>query len=302
MIILSIFFIPSGPFTLETHSAQESPCVGCHVDFKKSAKSVHAALGMGCAACHKAVEGKNHPAEKGSVILTQDMLSLCYSCHDESKFKGKSVHSPVSGGMCTGCHNPHQSDYPKILLKDVPGLCYNCHDESKFKGTSGHTAVGMCNGCHNPHSSNSVKLLKGEQPEVCYTCHDKSKFSKKYTHSIIPSGGCTSCHSPHLSKYPSLLTNTAQELCLTCHIGKSDGRHVVTLPGKRIHPVRGKDPSTVKMIKVPDPKRPGKEIEIEDPNTPAKEITCVTCHDPHSSDFTKLFTQKNICARCHKYY
>ncbi len=304
LVVISTLFIISGPFTLQAYSAQENPCLSCHAEFNQRAKSVHAALGMGCTACHKAVEGKNHPSQKGSIILTQNMPGLCYGCHDESKFKGKAVHSPVSGGMCTTCHNAHQSNSPKLLVKDVPGICYNCHNESKFKGgKSGHTNIGMCTGCHNPHSSNISKILRNNQPDLCYSCHEKSKFSKKYVHSIISAGGCTSCHIPHISNNPYLLSaGSVNELCLTCHVAKADGKHIVTLPGKRIHPIKGKDPSTVKMIKVPDPKNPGKEMEIPDPNDPGKEITCATCHDPHSSDFAKLFTQKNICARCHRYY
>ncbi len=303
-IALSALFVIFGSFAVQTYSAQENPCLSCHVDFKQRAKSVHAALGMGCSACHKAVEGKSHPSQKGSIVLTQNMPDLCYSCHDASKFKGKSVHQPVAAGMCTGCHNAHQSNFPKLLVKDVPGICYNCHKESNFKGgKSGHTNVGMCTGCHNPHSSNTAKMLKSEQPGLCYSCHEKSKFEKKYIHSIIQAGGCTSCHVPHISNNPSLLSyGSVNDLCLTCHVAKADGRHIVTLPGKRIHPIRGKDPSTLKMIKVPDPNRPGQEMEVADPNVPGKDITCATCHDPHSSDFEKLFTQKNICAKCHTYY
>jgi predicted CXXCH cytochrome family protein len=301
VIVMGIFFIASGLFAPQSYSADNDTCLACHPDLKEKTKSFHAALGMGCSVCHKQVGGKNHPAEKGSIELTQPMPGLCYTCHDEAKFKGKSVHQPVSGGMCTGCHNPHRSNYPKILLNDVPALCYNCHDQSKFKGNSGHTLVGMCNGCHDPHSSNSVNLLKGDQPAICYTCHEKSKFSKKYVHSIIPAGGCTSCHIPHTSRYPALLSTDIDELCSTCHTGK-DGRHIVSIPGKRIHPIKGKDLSTVKKIKVPDPNRPGREIEIEDPNSPPKQMHCTTCHDPHSSDYENLFPQKNICSKCHQFH
>lgn len=257
VVVLSVLFIIAGPFTLQIYSAQESPCLACHADFKKPAKSVHAAMGMGCETCHKPVEGKSHPDQKGSIKLTQD----------------------------------------------VPELCYNCHDRSKFTtGKSGHTVVGMCTGCHNPHASNSDKLLKAGQPELCYFCHEKTKFAKKYVHSIITAGGCTSCHTPHISNNPALLSsNDINELCKTCHSGK-DGRHIVSLPGKRIHPITGKDPSTLTMIKVPDPARPGKEMEVPDPKNPGKDITCTTCHDPHSSDFANLFPQKNMCGKCHKYY
>jgi len=302
IIIVAIVFISIEVLPFRTSSAEENQCITCHAKFKERAKSVHAALGIGCQACHKQVEGKSHPDQKGSVVLTQKMAELCYTCHDESKFKGKSVHQPVSGGMCTGCHNPHQSDFPKLLVRDVPGLCYNCHKESNFKGQSGHTAVGMCTGCHNPHSSNSDKILKADQPELCYTCHDKANFTKKYVHAIIPAGGCTSCHSPHISKYPALLLNDINDLCLTCHVNK-DGRHVVALPGNRIHPIAGiPDPSTTKMIQEIDPKNPKMSKMIPDPKNPGKIMNCGSCHDPHSSDYRRLFPTSRICGKCHKNY
>jgi len=302
LIILTAIFFIAAPLIYEAHSAEENPCVTCHADFKKPAKSVHAAIALGCSSCHKTVEGKNHPAQKGSIILNQNMPGLCYSCHDEAKFKGKSVHQPVSGGMCTGCHDAHQSNFPKLLIKNAPGLCYNCHKEANFKGTSGHTAIGMCTGCHNPHSSSSDKILNGDQPGLCYNCHDKAKFTKKYVHAIIPAGGCTSCHIPHVSQYPALLSANIQELCLTCHV-KKDGRHVVSIPGKNIHPISGvTDPSTTTIINVENPDKPKTYKFIPDPKNPGKLMNCVSCHDPHSSDFRKLFPTNKLCGKCHKDY
>ena len=296
-------FFSFGVLDFQTCSAQENSCLQCHIELKKPLKTVHAAIALGCQTCHKTVEGKSHPDQKGSIVLTQNMPGLCYSCHDETKFKGKSVHQPVSGGMCTGCHNAHQSNYPKILLKEVPGLCYNCHDESKFKGKSGHTLVGMCMGCHNPHSSNTDKILKSDQPELCYTCHDKAKFTKKYTHAVvIMPGGCSSCHSPHVSNNPALLPKAINQLCLTCHVGK-DGRHITTLPGKRVHPVKGlPDPSTTTLSYVPDPNNPLIVQLLPDPKNPGRELSCISCHNPHSSDFRRLFPSVRICSRCHKEY
>lgn len=309
LISFSLLLIVSRPFVPQAFSAQENPCVACHADFNKPAKSVHAALGMGCASCHKAVEGKNHPDQKGSIVLTQNMPGLCYNCHDESKFKGKAVHQPIAGGMCTGCHNPHQSNFAKLLVKDVPGLCYNCHNESKFKGKSGHTNLGMCTGCHNPHSSNSNKILRADQPELCYTCHEKAKFTKKYIHAIIPAGGCTPCHTPHASDNPSLLLyKDINELCVTCHVPQSKGQHVTSAvmggSKRKYHPIRGAiDPRFPgKTKKIPDPKNPGKEIEVPDPDHPGKEINCASCHNPHSSDFRRLFPAASVCGLCHEYY
>jgi predicted CXXCH cytochrome family protein len=299
-IITIIFILSLSPFP--SYSAEEISCVTCHVKMTQKAKSIHAAVALGCQSCHKSVEGKPHPGPKGGIVLTQSMPGLCYNCHDESKFKGKSVHQPVSGGMCTGCHDPHRSDFPKILIADVPKLCYTCHSESKFKGKSGHTLLGMCTGCHNPHSSNSNKILNGEQPVLCYSCHDKAKFTKKYVHNIINLGGCTSCHAPHISDHPSLLSSGEYELCISCHSTKAKGEHVVALPGRKRHPIRGvKDPSTLKMIKVQDPKNPKRQIEVPDPSVPGKDMNCSSCHDPHSSDFRGLLTQERICSKCHKF-
>jgi len=258
LTFLFILLITFCLLTFQSYSAGEDPCLTCHADLKQPAKSVHAAIALGCSACHKVVEGKSHPGQKGSMALTQNMPGLCYSCHDESKFKGKSVHQPVSGGMCTGCHNPH--------------------------------------------SSNSDKILRSNQPDICYSCHDKAKFTKKYVHHIINLVGCTACHAPHIADYPSLLLSTEYELCISCHAAKAKGEHVVALPGRKRHPVRGvKDPSTLKMIKVLDPKNPKGQVEVPDPNVPGKEMSCTSCHDPHSSDFRGLLTAERICTKCHKF-
>jgi predicted CXXCH cytochrome family protein len=287
-------------FASQAFSAEEDPCLKCHQKFKSAEKSVHAALALGCQTCHKQVEGKKHPGDKNSILLTQAMPGLCYTCHDQSKFKGKANHKPVTSGTCTGCHNAHQSAYPKLLIKDIPGLCYSCHDEKKFKGKSGHTLLGMCTGCHTPHSSDTEKLLRTSQPDLCYTCHNKAGFSKKYVHGIIAMGGCTACHSAHIADYPHLLPSNIQQLCISCHAAKTDGRHIVSVPGRRVHPVQGTNPLTRKFIEAQDIKT-GKKKLILDPKNPPEEFTCATCHLPHSSDLPKLSPQKNICIKCHKY-
>ena len=199
---------------------------------------------------------------------------------------------------------------PNFLSKIFPASAITAIMNRNFKGKSGHTVIGMCTGCHNPHSSNSNKLLKADQPELCYNCHEKSKFTKKYVHAIIPAGGCTSCHTPHVSDNPSLLTNKdINDLCITCHVPQAKGQHVTAaiIGGgvkRKFHPVRGAtDPRFPgKPKKIPDPNKPGKEIEVFDPNNPGKEINCVSCHNPHSSDFRKLFPAANLCELCHKYF
>ncbi len=252
ILVPALYFL----LNLQALAAEGNPCLTCHGDLKAQ-KTIHQPLAMGCEACHKAVEGKNHP-EKGSMVLIQGMPALCYSCHDESKFKGSSIHKPIS--------------------------------------------IGICKACHNPHSSNFKNLLRSELPELCYFCHDKGKFTKKYNHKVINVIGCVTCHNPHASNNPSLLYNPVNEVCVTCHKAQSSGLHIVSLPARQVHPIKGvKDISTLKMIKVPDPKNPKVQVEIPDPNVPGKELSCASCHNPHSSDYPKLFLQQRICLRCHKY-
>jgi predicted CXXCH cytochrome family protein len=287
--IFCIFFLLSsaGLSASDTFAAGDNSCLDCHAELKKPATSVHAALASGCDACHMTVKGKKHPEEKDSIHLIQDVPRLCYGCHDRSQFRGKSIHPPVVIDACTACHNPHQSNFKKLLVKDIPQLCYECHNESKFKGESIHQPVGngLCMKCHKPHASNFSKMLINEPPELCYPCHDKRLFTKKYVHVVaaIPNG-CNLCHYPHAGGYKDLLLQPVFDLCTSCHSEQINGMHILGMEhlgvGESLHPVKG----------------------VPDPSSPSKELTCISCHNPHSSEYNRLFVQRNLCMRCHKSY
>ncbi len=216
----------------------------------------------------------------------------CLQCHEEVT-KGKSVHAAVSMG-CTTCHTavdasdiPHKmtTKTPKGLSAEQPDLCYGCHDKSLFNKKFVHAAIGMgCTSCHNPHASKYAKLLTSDPPGLCHACHDKGMFTKKNVHPPVAAGQCTGCHAPHSSGTASLLEKPVDELCGTCHDGKSTGKHILAGYGLGDrHPTKGG----------PDPSRPGKEM------------SCVSCHNPHSSIGKYLFTEEavhsgNLCLLCHK--
>ena len=268
-----------------TCAAEQNPCLLCHAEINKPATSLHAALASGCQSCHMPVEGKKHPEQKNSIALIQTIPGLCYTCHDREQFKGKSIHPPVVTATCTACHNPHRSNFKMLLLKDVPGLCFECHIESNFKGKSVHRPVGegLCMSCHKPHASRFNAMLINDPPELCYRCHDKKMFTKKYVHvpAAIPNG-CNLCHYPHAGSTRDLLLHPVLELCTSCHADQKNGMHILGASnmgfGETIHPVRG----------------------VPDPSNPSEEITCTSCHNPHSSDFHKLYITKYLCKRCHK--
>ena len=76
-------------------------------------------------------------------------------------------------GMCTACHNVHQSELKGLLISDRPDLCFKCHEKTKFTKKYNHpVALNACGSrCHNAHSSKNPFLLSGPVNEVCAGCH-----------------------------------------------------------------------------------------------------------------------------------
>lgn len=218
----------------------------------------------------------------------------CLQCHKKLILK-KGNHQAVTMG-CPSCHAsldatsvPHKSTgaAAKGLTSDQPELCYACHDSSVFSKKNVHAAVGMgCTGCHNPHSSDNQKLLASLPPDLCFNCHDKSEFGRKNVHPPVAGGMCLSCHGPHSSDSPALLSQAPVALCLSCHPDVESKPHVIKGFSNKGHPLGNKDKA--------DPKRPGKKFY------------CGSCHNPHSSDFMKLFrygakAKMGLCINCHKF-
>jgi predicted CXXCH cytochrome family protein len=221
-------------------SAAEINCLECHGDLAQG-KSVHAAVSMGCTACHTAVDARELPHKISNKIakgLSSEQPALCYGCHDKSTFEKKFVHAAVGMG-CTGCHNPHSSKYEKLLPADILNLCYNCHDKAVFTkpGTHAPVVAGKCLACHLPHSSEYSYLLDNPMSRLCDKCHEGKSSGKHILAGYglgdhHPTQGsnnpahpgqelsCTSCHSPHSSIKKSLLSNETQgpdNFCLMCH-------------------------------------------------------------------------------------
>jgi predicted CXXCH cytochrome family protein len=223
------------------------------------------------------------------IALSKNTVSAldnqCTSCHDQFRELKKITHKPMSSG-CLTCHlvstdleHPQQKDSIR-LKKALPALCYSCHSEGDFQNSNIHEPVlaGRCLSCHDPHHSEYEYLSVQSVPELCFECHDKKKFTRKYEHTVSSKGCLRRCHSVHASAFPDLLNDTVLDICLICHASQASGRHVLSiLPGGKIHPVRG----------------------MTDPSNPTREISCVSCHDPHSSNYANLAVSRRLCSRCH---
>ena len=265
-LFLVIFLFASGMENKDAQAAPKESCVTekCHSRMGKD-KFVHGPVATGdCGFCHKG-EGKH------AFKPIKNVGALCYECHDKLNAL-KAVHKPVKDGSCTGCHNPHQSPNKFQLLSQGADLCFRCHDKKLAGGkfVHGPVAVGSCSSCHNPHQTDFPKMLLAAGSDACYACHSdkQDEFkSKKNIHAPVQ-GRCAGCHNPHSSDFKFfLLADSKRDLCFTCHVDKKTEIAAATV------------------------KHGGLETENK----------CVSCHDPHVSNFPKLLAAApaDSCMACH---
>lgn len=181
-------------------------CTGCHKEIGKKLTTVkvpHKPLlsQAGCASCHSSHFSK----AKG--LLPTDEKGTCLACHGTDKLgtpplrnikkeiEGKKfLHGPLQKGECKGCHDPHGSDYFRMLRGNYPAglyqpykegsydFCLKCHEKNliKFADTTIYTKFRngnqnlhylhvansrkgrSCRICHEPHASNGQKLISSE--------------------------------------------------------------------------------------------------------------------------------------------
>ncbi|MBI4849980.1 MAG: cytochrome c3 family protein [Nitrospirae bacterium] len=104
--------------------------------------------------------------------LILPVKELCIDCHTSKSVSaafnlGLWVHGPVSEGICTACHNPHQSLYPYLLLKgNSKDMCTKCHIKGFIMDTEEHRKDEDCTSCHNPHVGMNRFLLKKDYDEA----------------------------------------------------------------------------------------------------------------------------------------
>lgn len=179
-------------------------CVTCHDDVGEVAqksKNKHRALQgeKGCGQCHS-----THFSEKKG-LLPSSQKELCLECHRRDKRKNpeglagldgdlsnnEAVHGPIRDGECSSCHNPHGSDYMKLLSADYPEAFYSPYKEG---------AYDFCLTCHDKN------LLRFEETSI-YTKFRNGKLNLHYKHVVNTRKGrtCRACHDPHISKLPALI-------------------------------------------------------------------------------------------------
>lgn len=250
---------------------------GARLDLER--KVVHQPLqGKGaCQACHT----QKHGAQSKSLLQAASAAETCFKCH--KRFDGLAYpHGAVKTGKCTGCHEPHSSAEAKLLLApQQKEVCFLCHKDDLTGRRVIHKPIKEkgCGACHDPHGAeNPFGLKAGEGKDLCYSCH-KPVDQGKVPHVALSRYGCERCHDPHGSNNAGLLVADVNTLCVSCHEKQKGGDHVGSTP-------------------------PHKVLGGSDPRHKAREFSCISCHNPHGSDYPKLLYFKGSgplanCIYCH---
>lgn len=203
---------------MHKHAPLEEGCRGCHDSHSSDFQyQLVTAPGDLCGTCHDDMvaeikkAGVKHPVmdedkkclnchdahgSKFEKLLEKSPLALCIDCHNKPIMgtdgkdyniykivsKNPNKHGPVEDGNCSGCHNPHGSDFYKILIKDYPeafytvyeapkyDLCFQCHDDAIMRNPETTTETDFRDGSQNLHYLH-VNRRKGRTCRACHEVH-----------------------------------------------------------------------------------------------------------------------------------
>src|SRR5215469_5628242 len=122
MLSVQLSYARAHPGRVDEHSN----CIECHSD-RASGVYVHSAVKSGCISCHKI---ENHDGVTYVAVQSKESDG-CRTCHPSSPMQHP--HFPYASGMCTRCHDPHASRYPRLLRAKVNDVCLSCHLQSEAR-------------------------------------------------------------------------------------------------------------------------------------------------------------------------
>jgi predicted CXXCH cytochrome family protein len=158
--------------------------------------------------------------------------------------------------------------------------------------------VGMgCESCHQAASADNKTTLRlrAAGGDLCAKCHEIRKNA--VLHGPYQAGQCLICHNPHGGAYEAQTRADVNTLCLSCHmLNQPDAR--VNVPAKMVSLLDGRVYDLASWQNAPKiggghaeshlPRKTSAPVTAKDPGKPGAEPTCLTCHDPHSSQVQHL--------------
>jgi predicted CXXCH cytochrome family protein len=315
------------------HAALDMGCDTCHtthktgeagkIEFDFHLTKAPPAL---CIDCHDVKSPELEKAHQNQPFAHAN----CVSCHDphESaapKLLAKFTHPPFAEKQCEICHAPAKDGKVVLTQTDVKALCVTCHDDKAKLIDSAKVphpgAAGDCTDCHSPHASRQPGLPKTNAVDICLSCHsDIADLGKKpFRHQPAFKQGCATCHEPHGGENEHLLrAATTNSLCLECHgpdrqPKKLEAEHLLTIFNGKVklpEDYFAKNKVVVLPLKygMGHPVAGHPVSDLKDPKDPTKIVTpmsCLTCHQPHSSAQPNLLVKDQaynmaFCQTCHK--
>ena len=309
------------------HAALDMGCETCHVPHKVGEKGkqefdyhLTKATPALCIDCHDPKDAALVKAHQGQPFGAAN----CVQCHDphqssQAKLMQKFTHPPFADKSCDTCHQPAKDGKVVLTQSDSKALCVTCHDEQAKKIDSAKVphpgAQGECIACHNPHAGKTPGFVQPDPVNACLTCHSEQAEQEKKAHLHQPAfkTGCATCHEPHGGDNAHLLRAAdVNTLCLECHgpdtvPEKLESQHMIAIFNGKV-----KLPLPYKITVLPLKYNAGHPVDFHpvtgpiDPKNPAAgQMTCLTCHQPHSSAQADLLVKDQkvgmaFCDTCHK--
>ncbi len=244
-----------GPLKKFKEPAMEKGCVACHLDCNQLTPAIQ--------------------KEPPDYYLKAKEPELCQECH--ATF-GKDLgpahdNQPLGKSKCSGCHDPHSSDIPKLLLKFPHGPY----------------AARLCSACHPAPTKGKVELAAANVDSLCYECHTNFKAEMagaRSRHKLLDKSkrSCMECHDPHAANQEYVLKKPEQDLCLSCHVER---------PEKTTQGDSG-------SLTFDSTDMPHLNLSSKYVHEPAKK-SCLMCHDAHASEFPNELrvSTHDLCMDCH---
>ncbi len=314
------------------HAALDMGCETCHLTHKTGERGkvefdyhLTKATPALCLDCHDAKDASLQKAHQDQPFAGAN----CLQCHDAHQSRSPKLmqaftHNPFENKMCDSCHQPAKDGKVALTQSDSRALCLTCHEDKGKQIESAKVqhpgAQGECIACHNPHAGRTPGFIQPDPVSACLACHSEQaeQMKKAHLHQPAYKQGCATCHQPHGGNNEHLLRAQGNALCLECHgpdsrPQKLEAQHAVAIFGGAVllpEDYYQKNRIVVLPIKygLGHPVLQHPVQDVVDPTNVAKvlkKISCLTCHQPHSSAQPDLLVKDQannmaFCDTCHK--
>ena len=198
------------------------------------------------------------------------------------------------------------AEHPFIEAKELKTeTCLMCHTDKK-KGKFVHSVMAMgCEACHQAASKDNKTTITLMAPATDL-CHQVAK--EDVMHAPYEKHQCVVCHDPHSSNFVAHTREATNALCLQCHLTR---------------PIKGATVSLAGGIEVPSEEvKQAPKLMLDalhqnghpwighpvggrpDPLHPGEKMSCLSCHQPHSSTQENLIIAEkkgpSVCDKCHE--